>query len=213
MRENSDWIDVSVPLKSAMVHWPGDPPVVIERISGDEPGDTSVISAISMVSHSGTHIDAPAHYLPKGAGIDRMPPDITIGKARVIEIKDRHSIKPEELIPYRIQKDERVLFKTYNSQRAWHTGEFIEDYVYISLEAAQFLAGLHIKMAGIDYLSVGSFNTDGAATHQTLLENNIWIIEGLDLSAVREGMYELICLPLRIDGGDGAPARALIRPL
>ena len=142
-----------------------------------------------------------------------MPPDTTIGTARVIEIKDSHSIKPEELIPHGIQRNERVLFKTNNSQRVWHTDEFVEDYVYITVETAQFLTELHIKMVGIDYLSVGGFKDDGAATHRVLLENDIWIVEGLDLSPVKQGSYELICLPLKIHGGDGAPARALLRPL
>jgi arylformamidase len=213
MTQNNEWIDISVSLRSSMVHWPGDPPVVIERISGEGLGDTAAISALSLVSHSGTHIDAPAHYLPQGASIDLMPPEITIGKARVIEIKDSHSVRPEELIPHRIQKDERVLFKTNNSQRVWHTDKFVEDYVYISVEAAQLLAELDIKMVGIDCLSVGGYRNDGAATHRILLENDIWIIEGLDLSPVEPGIYELICLPLKIYGGDGAPARAFIRPL
>ena len=213
MSKKSEWTDISVPLRSSMVHWPGDPPVVIQRISGEGQGDAAAVSSLSLVSHSGTHIDAPAHYLPKGTSIDLMPPEITVGKARVIEIKDRHAIKPEELIPHRIQKDERVLFKTDNSQRVWHTDEFIEDYVYITIEAAQLLAELGIKMVGIDCLSVGGYQDDGAMTHRILLENGIWIIEGLDLSPVQPGVYELICLPLSIYGGDGAPARAIIRPL
>ena len=213
MLKKSEWTDISVPLRSSMVHWPGDPPVVIERISGEGQGDAAVVSALSLVSHSGTHIDAPAHYLPQGTSIDLMPPEITIGNVRVIEIKDSRSIKPEELIPHRIQKDERVLFKTDNSQRVWHTDKFIEDYVYISVEAAHLLAELGIKMVGIDCLSVGGYQDDGAVTHRILLENGIWIIEGLDLSPVKQGTYELICLPLNIYGGDGAPARAVIRPL
>jgi arylformamidase len=142
-----------------------------------------------------------------------MSPETTIGKVRVIEIKNSHSIKPEELIPHRIQKDERVLFKTNNSQRVWQTDEFTDDYVYISIEAARFLAELGIKMVGIDCLSVGGYRDDGAATHRILLENGIWIIEGLDLSPAEPGIYELICLPLKIYGGDGAPARAIIRPM
>ncbi|MEJ2738750.1 MAG: cyclase family protein [Dehalococcoidia bacterium] len=213
MSKISDWTDISVPLRSSMVHWPGDPPVVIERIDGEGQEDAAAVSALSLVSHSGTHIDAPSHYLPHGMSIDLMPPEMTIGKARVLEIQDRHSIKPEELIPYRIQKDERVLFKTNNSQRVWNTDEFIEDYVYITVEAAQLLAKLCIKMVGIDCLSVGGYQDDGAATHRILLKNGIGIIEGLDLSGIQPGVYELICLPLNIYGGDGAPARAIIRPL
>ena len=213
MLEKSEWTDISVPLRSSMVHWPGDPPVVIERISGEEQKDSSAVSVLSLVSHSGTHIDAPAHYLPQGTSIDLMPPEITVGNARVIEIKDHHSIKPDELFQHRIQKDERILFKTDNSHRVWHTEKFTEDYVYITVEAAQLLAKLDIKMVGIDCLSVGGYQDDGAATHRVLLENGIWIIEGLDLSPVQPGVYELICLPLNIYGGDGAPARAIVRPL
>ena len=213
MTQNNEWIDISVSLRSSMVHWPGDPPVLVERISGEGSGDAAAISALSLVSHSGTHIDAPAHYLPHGDSIDLMSPEITVGKARVIEIKDSHAVRPEELIPYRIQKGERVLFKTNNSQRVWHTNEFVEDYVYISVKAAQLLAETGIKMVGIDCLSVGGYRDDGGTNHLILLENGIWIIEQIDLSAVKAGNYEMICLPIRIKESDAGPSRALLRPL
>jgi arylformamidase len=211
--EHNQWIDISVPLRNSMVCWPGDPPVNIERISEAGPGYTTTISSLCLGSHSGTHIDAPAHYLPQGTGIDLMPPEATIGRARVIEIWDTRSITRKELVPHRIQQGERILFKTRNSSRVWHTDTFTEDYVHISTEAAQYLVQCGIKTAGIDYLSVGSYSRGGAETHLILLEHGIWIIEGLELSRVKQGTYELICLPLRIDGGDGAPARAIVRPV
>jgi len=129
----------------------------------------------------------------------------------VIEIRDPESIKPVELRPYQIQRGERVLFKTRNSTRCWHTDDFVEDFVYISQEAARYLAVQQVQAIGVDYLSVGGFFTDGLETHHALLEAGIWIIEGLNLSEVEPGIYELICLPLKIEESDGAPARAILR--
>jgi arylformamidase len=206
-----DWIDVSVPLRTGMVHWPDNPPVSIERIQDIERGDVANVSRLSMGAHTGTHMDAPLHFLRTGKGIDTMPLTATIGRARVIEIHDPESIKPEELRPYQIQRGERVLFKTRNSTRCWHTDDFVEDFVYISQEAARYLAAQHVQTVGVDYLSVGGFFKDGVETHQALLEAGIWIIEGLNLSAVVPGIVELICLPLKIEESDGAPSRAILR--
>ncbi len=207
------WIDISVPLRNDMVHWPGDSPIQIERIHDMERGDAANLSAISMGSHTGTHIDAPFHFIRDGKRIDEMPLDTMVGRARVIEIRDTESIKPEELHQHRIRRGERILFKTRNSLRVWKTDTFIEDFVHISKEAARFLADRGVRVAGVDYLSVGGFKRDGIETHRTLLEAGIWIIEGLDLSLVKPGKYNLICLPLRLDKGDGAPARAILRAI
>lgn len=211
--ERERWIDISVPLRNAMVHWPSDPPVRIERILDVERGDSHTISEIVMGSHSGTHMDAPLHFIEHGIGIDRMPLDITVGRARVIEIQDAESIKPEELLPHKIRRGERILFKTRNSSWAWQTDEFVEDFVFISSEAATLLAKVGVRLVGVDYLSVGAFTGEGSQTHRLLLEDGVWIIEGLDLSQVAPGRYYLVCLPLRIQAGDGAPARAILRPL
>ncbi len=205
------WIDISVPLRTGMVHWPGDPDVHIERTHRLDRGDGMNLSAASMSLHTGTHMDAPLHFLEGGAALDRMPLDATIGPARVIEIRDTVSIKPEELAAHDIRRGERILFKTANSGRCWKSQEFVANFVYISKEAARFLADRGIRTAGIDYLSVGSPEADGDETHRILLGAGIWIIEGLDLSAVEAGNYELICLPLKIAGSDGAPARAILR--
>jgi arylformamidase len=205
------WIDISVPLHTGMVHWPDNPPVQIELMLDMSRGDVCNVSTLSMGSHSGTHMDSPRHFIATGPGIDSMPFDATIGRARVIEIADTESIKPAELRPHAIQRDERVLFKTQNSQYCWKTDTFVEDFIYISQAAAHYLAELGVKTVGVDYLSVGGFKHDGTETHQALLGAGIWIIEGLDLSQVQAGTYELICLPLKVNSGDGTPARAILR--
>jgi arylformamidase len=206
-----DWIDISVPLHTGMVHWPDNPPVSIERVQDIGRGDTANVSKLSLGAHTGTHMDAPVHFLPGGKSIDAMPLAATIGLARVIEIQDSESIKPAELHMHQIQSGERILFKTRNSARCWQSNDFVEDFVYISREAAQYLAAQRIQTVGVDYLSVGGFFKDAVETHRALLSAGIWIIEGLNLSSVQPGTYELICLPLKIAGSDGAPARAILR--
>jgi arylformamidase len=208
-----DWIDVSVPLYSGMVHWPDDPSVRIELVRDMTRGDVCDVSVLSMGSHTGTHMDAPRHFVPSGVGIDTMPLDAAMGPARVIEITDTESIKPSELELHTIERGERVLFKTRNSSRCWTTDTFVEDFVYISREAAHYLAAREVRLVGVDYLSVGGFKRDSIETHQALLGAGIWIIEGLNLSSVDPGVYDLVCLPLKIRAGDGAPARALLRPV
>jgi arylformamidase len=207
------WIDISVSLHTGMAHWPGNPPISIERVMDVRKGDSHTLSRICMGSHTGTHVDAPGHFLPDGKSIDQMPLTSVIGEARVIAIQDPESIKPEELDPYRIRKGERILFKTLNSSRAWQSSDFVEDFVFISQKAAEYLAERRVSAVGIDYLSTGGFKGGGKAIHETLLGAGIWLIEGLDLSQVNPGKYYLICLPLKIDEGDGAPARAVLRPV
>lgn len=207
----NDWIDISVPLHTGMVHWPDNPPVQIEYMLHIGRGDICTVSTLSMGSHTGTHMDGPFHFLPEGLGLHEMPLDAAIGRARVIEIHDPESIKPDELRPHKIQAGERLLFKTLNSTCCWKTDTFVENFVYISQEAARYLASVGVQTVGIDYLSVGGFKKDGFETHEALLKANIWIIEGLDLSQIEPGIYELICLPLRIAESDGAPARAILR--
>ena len=158
-------------------------------------------------------MDAPLHFVREGISIDKMPLNMTIGQARVIEIHDAESIKPEELVPHQIHRGERILLKTQNSQHSRQTNTFIEDFVFISEEAARFLVECGVSIVGVDYISVAGFKSDPAKTHQILLEAGVWLIEWLDLSQVEPGNYELICLPLKIDHGDGAPARAILRPI
>jgi arylformamidase len=209
----SPWIDVSVRLRTGMVSWPGDPPARISHALDLERGDPCTVSLLEMGAHTGTHMDAPAHFVRGGVGIDEMPLDAAIGSARVIPIRDRKSIKPDELVRHGIRRGERVLFKTHNSDHGWDTDSFFEDFVYLSAAAAQYLVERQVRLVGVDYLSVGGFRADGKETHQALLKAGIWIIEGLNLKWVRPGRVQLVCLPLKIAGGDGAPARALVRPM
>ena len=208
----SAWIDVTVPLRTGMVHWPGDPPARISHALDMERGDPCTVSLLEIGAHTGTHMDAPAHFVRGGVGIDALPLDTAIGSARVIAIQDPESIKPEELRRHRLRRGERILFKTGNSARCWDKDSFVEDFVYISAAAAQYLAERQVRLVGIDYLSVGGFRADGVETHQALLQAGIWIIEGLNLKRVRPGRVQLVCLPLRIAGADGAPCRAILRP-
>ena len=209
----SPWIDVSITLRTDMVHWPGDPPARITHAKDMERGDPCTVSLLEMGAHVGTHMDAPAHFVRGGSGIDKMPLDSAIGPARVITIRNRESIKPDDLVRHRIRRGERILFKTHNSARCWDTDSFVQDYVYISGAAARYLTERQVRLVGVDYLSVSGFHADGVDTHQILLKAGIWILEGLNLRRVRPGRVQLVCLPLKIAGADGAPARALVRPL
>lgn len=211
--DKDEWTDISVRLRSGMVHWPDNPPVWIERMLDMEQGDVANVSKISMGSHTGTHMDAPLHFLREGKGLDEMPLTAAMGRARVIEIYDPESVKPDDLETYEIHRGERILLKTQNSARGWLSADFIEDFVYVSQEAARYLAAREIQTVGIDYLSVGGFHKDGVETHQALLEAGIWVVEGLDLSQVEPGEYELVCLPLKVERSDGAPARAILRAI
>jgi arylformamidase len=162
-------------------------------------------------AHTGTHMDAPRHFLADGVGMDEMPLEAAIGLAWVIPIEHPNAILPAELEAHNLQAGERVLFRTRNSERCWKNNQFVEDFVYISAEAASYLVERHVRTVGIDYLSVGGYVYDGIETHQILLEAGVWLIEGLDLSSITPGIYELVCLPLRVVGADGAPARAILR--
>jgi len=209
----ADWIDVSVTVRHGMPHWPDNPPIVMQRAMDIERGDGCNVSHLAMGVHSGTHIDGPVHFVHQAAGVDEMPLTATMGPARIIEITHPREITVGELRPHALQAGERVLFKTSNSPRAWQADTFVEDFVYISEQAAGYLAETGVQTVGVDYLSVGGYHADGAKIHQILLTAGIWIIEGLDLSAVQPGPYEMICLPVKLHGSDGAPARAILRPL
>ena len=207
------WTDISVTISSGMVHWPGNPPVQIERVRAIEHGDDYNASRLSMSAHTGTHMDAPLHFLRSGRGLDQMPLDATVGPARVIQIQDPQQITVAELRPCRIQRGDRILFKTRNSSRCWKQKSFVKKFVHLSNEAANFLAEKGVRAVGVDYLSVGPYGSNDSKTvHQALLGAEVWIIEGLNLSRVRPGRYELVCLPLKIRQSDGAPARAILRP-
>ncbi len=208
---SADWIDVSIPLRNGMVHWPGDTPFERTMNMRIANGDLVNLSQITGSAHTGTHMDAPLHFIANAKSIDTMPLAATIGPARVIGIEDEEAIKVSELARHNIASGERILFRTPNSRRLWKTDLFQEDYVYINPESAEYLAAVGVQTVGVDYLSVGGFHTGNAETHRALLGAGIWVIEGLDLEHVEPGNYELICLPLRLMGADGAPARAVLR--
>jgi arylformamidase len=195
-----DWIDISLPLRNRMQHWPGD---VAPEFS---------LSEMRLHPHTGTHIDAPLHYLPGGATIDAMPPDATVGRVRVLQV-DADAIDAAVLTPQDIQRGERILFRTGNSETHWCGSCFRKRFAAVSPDGARHLVERGVRTVGIDYLSIGPYGEDGNETHRILLGAGIWVIEGLDLKAVLPGLYELICLPLRIDSGDGAPARAFLRQI
>jgi arylformamidase len=207
------WIDVSVTVRHGMPHWPDNPPIVFERMMDIGQGDACNVSHLAMGVHTGTHMDGPVHFIGEAPGLDEMPLQATMGEARVIEIADGNEITVPELLPHELQPGERVLFRTTNSTRCWSVPTFVEDFVFISESAAQHLADTGVQTVGVDYLSVGGYHADGARIHQILLEAGIWIIEGLDLSAAPAGRYELVCLPVKLHHSDGAPARAILRPL
>ncbi len=209
----SDWVDVSVSLRDGMAHWPDNPAVRITRTLDLCRGDAATVSKLDFGAHTATHMDAPSHFIDGATTIDAMPFDATVGKARVIEIRDEESIKVKELERAKVKRGERILFKTRNSPAAWQASGFVEDFVYISTEAATWLAEKRVRTVGVDYLSVGGFKAgNGVPVHHALLSAGIWIIEGLDLSNVPAGPCRLVCLPLKILGGEGAPARAIVRP-
>ena len=208
----TDWLDISVPVKSGMAHWPGDIDVSVARVSSIAEGEQCNLSRLHMSAHTGTHMDAPLHFVDGAISIDQMPLDATVGVARVIEIDVPESIGRAELEPFAIEAGERLIIKTPNMVRCWETDEFIPDFVYISEDGAKYLAERKVRSVGVDYLSVAGFYKDTVETHVALLKAGIWIIEGLDLRQIAPGRYDLICLPLKLLGADGAPARAILRP-
>lgn len=205
------WIDVTKPIVAGMVHWPSDDPISVVRKLDMAKGDAVNLSTITMGAHSGTHMDAPLHFIKDGKSIDEIPFEATVGLARIVEIRDPVCIKLDDVAGLGIKEGERILFKTRNSNTDWLQKDFMEDYVYVSLDSARYLADRKVQTVGIDYLSVGGYKADNQGTHSYLLDAGIWLIEGLDLSKVGPGNYQMICLPLRLQGMEGSPARAILK--
>ena len=210
------WYDISVPLKQGMNYLPLDPvPPKIYRFSDVELGAKVTMSMLEIISHTGTHIDAPLHFIPGGSTISDMPLDATVGRARVIEIKDEEKIKVPELKKHNIKKGERLLFKTRNSPIVYESPTFVDDYVYLDGAAAEYLAEKKIRLFGLDNITIGHFKEEQNVikTHQSLLAAGIYILENCALGNVPPGEYELLCLPLLMYNGDAGPCRAILRPL
>jgi arylformamidase len=210
--QGDKWIDVSLTLKSNMVHWPTDPPFSINRVRDMDKGDTVNLSRITMGAHSGTHVDAPVHFIKGAKGVDQILIDSLMGIARIIDFADADTIKEQDLAGHRIGKGERILLRTRNSTRKLlHKDAFMEDFVYLERSAAEFLVDCGIKTLGVDYLSVGGYKKDGQDVHRILLGAGILVIEGLDLTEALPGLYDMICLPVKILDSDGAPARVIVK--
>ncbi|HLK92885.1 MAG TPA: cyclase family protein [Polyangia bacterium] len=210
LNESDDsWVDVSVPIRSGMVHWPGNPAIVITHTEHLRRGDVATVSSLALGVHTGTHIDAPNHFILESGGVDTFRLDRLIGPARVIDMGDIVRIRQRDIEGLGIRAGDRILFKTRNSG-FWKEKEFRSDYTCLVPEAARWLAERGVRTIGIDYLSIGPMDIP-VETHVPLLAAGICVIEGLDLSGVGPGLYDLICLPLRLDGLDGAPARVVLR--
>lgn len=201
----SSWVDVTLPIRNGMIHWPGDPPIEVRR---EQHGDARV-SRLSLGSHTGTHVDAPVHYLHEGEPLDALPLDALVGPARVVAFAGA-VIRAPDIAAIEPRAGERLLLRTRNSDRP-RVDTFDRDYVGLDRGAARALARAGVRCVGVDYLSVAAFDEDGPAVHRELLAAGVWILEGLDLAAIEPGDWELVCLPLRLADGDGAPARAIMR--
>lgn len=203
-------IDVTVPLDSRTPTYPGNTPFTIEAIKRIARGDSSNTSTLHLGAHSGTHVDAPRHFFDTAPGADDLALELMLGRTRVVEISTRNGIGAEQLAGLDLSEELRVLFKTSNS-RLWGSPEFHTDYVGVTASGAEHLVAHGIKVVGIDYLSIEEFKTPGAPAHHVLLGGGVIVIEGLNLREVEPGIYDMLCLPLRVVGADGAPARVVLR--
>jgi arylformamidase len=203
-------IDISVRLGPDLPLYPGNTPFTLEPIKRLARGDSSNLSSLHLSAHAGTHVDAPAHFFDGAAGAETLPLDLLIGRTRVLEIRTRHGIGPADFGTIDPSVDTRLLLKTSNSQ-LWETREFQPGYVGVTEAGARHLVEHGVKVIGVDYLSVEEYKKPGAPAHRALLGAGVVVIEGLDLREVEPGVYEMYCLPLRIEGADGAPARAVLR--
>ncbi|HEX6046827.1 MAG TPA: cyclase family protein [Pyrinomonadaceae bacterium] len=207
--------DVTVPLSNELPTYPGDPGIQIGAWRSLEKGDSANVSVVNFGAHTGTHVDAPAHFIEGAGKIESLPLDSLIGECVVVEVPEEYLVVDQAFVTQQVPVGSvRVLFKTRNSA-FWKTTEFHTDFTYLDISAATWLRDQGAKLIGIDYLSIEKFKSPGHPTHLALLSKGVVILEGLNLSDVPAGKYELICLPLRLRStlGDGAPARAVLRTL
>ncbi|MGD0609925.1 MAG: cyclase family protein [Anaerolineales bacterium] len=205
--------DISLAIGPQLPVWPGDPPFRLERIQSMEAGAHDNVSRLDMGAHTGTHVDAPFHFIQDGRTAESLSLEVLTGPALVVPIPDEVTLISAAVLE-RAQLppgEERLLFRTRNSD-LWGQGvkEFHTDFVAIPADGAEWLVQYGVKLVGVDYLSVSPYK-NSIPTHRTLLQAGVVILEGLDLSAVTPGIYDLVCLPLKLMGSDGAPARAILR--
>ncbi len=207
--------DISLPITQNMLVWPGDPNIVIRQMSSIEKGNDANVSQIRMSVHTGTHIDAPRHFLNRGKSIGQIPIHKLVGKAFLMVIPDEITLINENVIKEYLKeeilgKTKKLLIRTHNSTIGLlEKSDFREDYVGLDSTAADYLAQKNLDLIGIDYLSIAAFK-DIVNTHKILLQNDIILLEGINLSGIKEGFYTLQCLPLNLDNCEGAPARAIL---
>jgi len=204
--------DISLPITPDLTVWPGDPSIVLERVTSMDAGAHNNISRLALGVHTGTHVDAPFHFLNDGTTVESLRLDVLSGPARVVQIPDdvdaiTAGVLENLSIP---TAPPRLLFKTRNSA-IWHSGkkDFDTGFVAIPADGAAWLVAHSVSLVGVDYLSVSPYK-NSIPTHQTLLRAGVVIVEGVDLSSVDPGIYDLYCLPLKLVGSDGAPARAIL---
>lgn len=204
--------DISITISPNLPTWPGDPKAIVERVSAIAEGANANVSRMDMGVHTGTHVDAPVHFIDGTTAVESLKLDVLIGPAQVVQIGDTVDVITREVLE-KINLPggtQRVLFKTRNSQYwAKRVSEFQTDFVGIDASASTYLVEKGIRLVGVDYLSVAPYK-QSRPTHEILLGANVVIVEGLDLSGVEAGEYQLVCLPLKIQGSDGAPARAVL---
>ena len=204
--------DVSLPIRTGGAIYPGNPPIAVTSFSSMARGDSSDVSLISFGSHTATHVDAPSHMEPGGPTLDAVPLSALLGPAIVVHIADDvRAVGERELRAANLGDHVRVLLRTRNSARFAVTNLFETDYTFLAPDGADYLVSRGTVCVGIDALSIEQFHSGHHRTHHALLRRGIAIIEGLALAAVPAGEYELLCLPLRIAGVDGAPARVVLR--
>ena len=202
--------DISVPIRTGGVVYPGNPAIDITLVSAVARGNTANVSQIVFGSHTGTHADSSRHFFDGAQPVDQIPLDRLIGSARLIVMGDDvRSVGEKELRAAGIEGQKRVLIRTRNSGLLKQK-EFVPDYTFIAPDGAQYLVDIGVELVGVDYLSIEQFHSGHHKTHRTLLARDIVIIEGLALDEPPAGDYEFICLPLRLEGLDGAPARAVL---
>jgi arylformamidase len=202
--------DISVPIRTGGLVYPGNPEIDIALQQAVAKGASANVSTIHFGSHTGTHADASRHFFDDGQPVDKIPLERLIGPALLLNFAtDVMSIGEAELRPRAIRGHKRVLLQTRNSSFLT-SSDFVPNYTFLAPDGAQYLVDNGVELVGIDYLSIEQFHSGHHRTHRTLLESGVVIVEGLDLSAPPPGEYQFICLPLRIEGCDGAPARAVL---
>jgi arylformamidase len=202
--------DISVPIRTGGLVYPGNPEIEISLQQAVAKGASANVSTIRFGSHTGTHADASRHFFDDGQPVDRIPLERLIGPALLLDFADDvMSIGEAELRQRDIKGHPRILLKTRNSAFLSRK-EFVKDYTFLAPDGAKYLVDNGVELVGVDYLSIEQFHSGHHRTHRTLLEQSVVIVEGLDLSGPAPGEYQFVCLPLRLEGCDGAPARAVL---